>query len=368
MPGPPQIDVPHLPLKSVSLPQRIVMYAMAALLPWAATYLSLQIQALHAIPLALNFAAIAAAAAFFGEGPAIVAVFASAVAYQVYLPAAMRAGAADTLIRVAVILLAGGLITLVINQRYTALERLQAAVDVLQEQKDILAQAQQASNSAAWSYDLSRRHTQWYEGGAEIFGRPHAEVIAGGSARSYVLEEDLPRIEEAEAATLRTGMPFNVEFRVKWPNGEIHWLEARGTPLASNRNLWRGATIDITQRKRSQAVLLQSEKLAVAGRLATSIAHEINNPLEAVTNLCFLARNAHSLVDAKLYLGMAEHELNRVVQFANQTLQFHRQQTLAVALDRRIGPIRPADVCGAACAARHSGAAPVAPMPIVALP
>ena len=333
MPVPPPIDAPLLTLRKVSLPQRIVVYLAAALLPWIAAYLSLQIHALHAIPLALNFAAIAAAAAFLGEGPAIVGVFASAVAYQIYLPTAMRAGPADTLVRLAVILLAGGLITLVINQRYTALERLQAAMDVLQEQKDILAQAQQASNSAAWSFDAKRNHTQWYEGGAEIFGRPHSEVIAAASSRSYVMEEDLPRLDEAAAVTMRTGLPFNVEFRVKWPNGEVHWLEARGTPLPTNRNLWRGATIDVTQRKRSEAVLLQSEKLAVAGRLATSIAHEINNPLEAVTNLCFLAGNAKSLDDAKLYLEMAERELGRVAQFANQTLHFHRQQTLAAELD-----------------------------------
>lgn len=329
----PVFDGPLLTLRRVSLPQRITIYALAAILPWIAAYLSLQIRALHAIPLALNFAAIAAAAAFLGEGPAIVGVFASAAAFQVYLPTAMRAGPADTLIRLAVILLAGGLITLVINQRSTALEKLQAAMDVLQEQKDILAQAQQASNSAAWTYDVRRQHTQWYEGGAEIFGRPHAEVIAAASTRAYVLEEDLPRVDEAIAATMRSGAVFNVEFRVRWPGGEIHWLESRGTPLATNRSLWRGATMDITQRKRSEAVLLQTEKLSVAGRLATSIAHEINNPLEAVTNLCFLAANAKSLEDARMYLEMAERELGRVAQFANQTLHFHRQQTLAAQLD-----------------------------------
>jgi len=333
MPGRLPIDLPLLTLRKVSLRRWIVIYAAAALLPWGAAYLSLQIQSLHAIPLALNFAAIAAAAAFLGEGPAIVGVFASALAYQLYLPMAMRAGPADTLIRLAVILLAGGLITLVINQRYTALERLQSAMDVLQEQRDILVQAQQASNSAAWTYDSRKQQTQWYEGGAEIFGRPHQEVIAAGSPRQFVMPEDLVRLDQAAAVTISTGAPFNAEFRVLWPNGELHWLEARGTPLGSARHIWRGATIDITMRKRSEAILLQTEKLSVAGRVATSIAHEINNPLEAVTNLCFLARNAENLEDAQLYLDMAERELNRVAQFANHTLQFHRQQTFAVELD-----------------------------------
>jgi PAS domain S-box-containing protein len=320
-------------MKPLPLWQRIGMYGAALFLPWLAAFLSLHVLALHATPLSLNFAAIVAVAAFFGEGPAIAAVFASAVAFQMYLPMTMRTGPADTLIRIAVILLAGGLITLIINQRYTALARLQAALDVLQEQKDILAQAQQASNSAAWSYDALTGETQWYEGGAEIFGRPHSEVVAAGSPRQYVLDEDLAKMDEAAAYTMRTGLPFVVEFRVRWPSGEIRWLEARGTPLPSNRNLWRGATIDITQRKHAEEALLRSEKLAVAGRLATSIAHEINNPLEAVTNLCFLARNASCLDDAMLYLEMAERELTRIAQFTSQTLRFHHQQTRAAETD-----------------------------------
>jgi len=309
------------------------MYGAAVLFPWLATSLSVQVHALHATPLALTFAAIVAVAAFFGEKPAIAAVFASAVAFQIYLPSAMRAGPADTLVRIAVILLAGGLITLIINQRYTALERLQAALEVLQEQKDILAQAQQASNSAAWSFDARTGDTQWYEGGAEIFGRPHAEIAATGSPRRYIVEEDLAKLDEAAAHTLRTGASFNVEFRVHWPNGEVHWLEARGTPMSYDRHLWRGATIDITQRKQAEAALLRSEKLAVAGRLATSIAHEINNPLEAVTNLCFLAKNSVQMDEAKIYLEMAERELIRMAQFTSQTLRFHRQQTFAAELD-----------------------------------
>lgn len=83
----------------------------------------------------------------------------------------------------------------------------------------------------------------------------------------------------------------------------------------------------MTDAKRSERLLLQSEKLNAVGRLASSIAHEINNPLEAVTNLIYLAQ--HAAVDpmAKQYLATAEIELRRVSAIANQTLQFHRQST-----------------------------------------
>ncbi len=74
-------------------------------------------------------------------------------------------------------------------------------------------------------------------------------------------------------------------------------------------------------------ILFQSEKLNAVGRLASSIAHEINNPLEAVTNLIFLAQSNAVNPEAKEYLVAAEIELRRVSAIANQTLQFHRQST-----------------------------------------
>ena len=87
--------------------------------------------------------------------------------------------------------------------------------------------------------------------------------------------------------------------------------------------------VDVTDARRSEQILLQSEKLNAVGRLASSIAHEINNPLEAVTNLIYLAQSAAVSPEAKQYLTNAEIELRRVSAIANQTLQFHRQSTNA---------------------------------------
>ena len=84
---------------------------------------------------------------------------------------------------------------------------------------------------------------------------------------------------------------------------------------------------DITKLKQATAALLQNEKLAAVGRLASSIAHEINNPLEAVTNLLYLAKTAPDMEEALPYLGTADLELRRVAAIANQTLRFHRQAT-----------------------------------------
>jgi two-component system CheB/CheR fusion protein len=71
--------------------------------------------------------------------------------------------------------------------------------------------------------------------------------------------------------------------------------------------------------------MLQAEKLAVAGRLAASVAHEINNPLEAVTNLLYLVGLADTTSEMRALAGQALEELMRVSQITQQTLKFHRQ-------------------------------------------
>lgn len=81
----------------------------------------------------------------------------------------------------------------------------------------------------------------------------------------------------------------------------------------------------MVEAERAAAAVMQTEKLAAVGRLASSMAHGINNPLEAVTNLIYLARQRAQDAQLKLWLEHADQELRRVSTIANQTLQFHRQ-------------------------------------------
>jgi signal transduction histidine kinase/HAMP domain-containing protein len=101
---------------------------------------------------------------------------------------------------------------------------------------------------------------------------------------------------------------------------------------STNAVRWVGAVIvDTTQRRSSEEALRKTEKLAAAGRLAASIAHEINNPLEAVTNLLYLIRIQEKLPrETEKYVELAQHELARVSEIAQQTLRFYRQSTLPV--------------------------------------
>jgi PAS domain S-box-containing protein len=90
------------------------------------------------------------------------------------------------------------------------------------------------------------------------------------------------------------------------------------------------AVLEVTNQKKAESALIQSEKLAAVGRLASSISHEINNPLEAITNLLYLIALSDDLPDGvRNYVQIAQAELSRVCQIATQTLRFHRQAVRA---------------------------------------
>jgi PAS domain S-box-containing protein len=91
--------------------------------------------------------------------------------------------------------------------------------------------------------------------------------------------------------------------------------------------------VDLSEQKRSEEVMRRTEKLAATGRLAASIAHEINNPLEAVTNCLFLIGSGRLDARSQEYLRMAQQELDRVTHITTQTLRFYRQSTRPVEAD-----------------------------------
>ena len=137
--------------------------------------------------------------------------------------------------------------------------------------------------------------------------------------------------------SVETGDSYLNEFRLRRKDGMFRYLLARAVPIRNDRGKierWVGSLTDIHDQKLAEDALRKSEKLATAGRLAASIAHEINNPLEGVTNCLYLALQDDSLnSDTKAYLQTAEQELRRVGHITTQTLRFHKQSNSPAPTD-----------------------------------
>jgi signal transduction histidine kinase len=110
------------------------------------------------------------------------------------------------------------------------------------------------------------------------------------------------------------------------------WLHANVYPSSDGLSVF---IQDVTEKRRQQDKLLVSEKLAATGRLAATIAHEINNPLESVMNLLYLARISRNAAPETVqqYLLTAEQELTRVSQIARHTLGFYRETSVPTQVD-----------------------------------
>ena len=145
-----------------------------------------------------------------------------------------------------------------------------------------------------------------------------------------------PEVVRAAIGRAATGELHLNEISLTRSSGDIIPFDFSITPVFDREGKVRflvPEARDLRELKRAQRALLESEKIATVGRLASSIAHEINNPLEAVTNLLYLARQTSSLPEVQEYLQAADHELRRVSAIANQTLRFHKQTSNAEAVE-----------------------------------
>jgi signal transduction histidine kinase len=160
----------------------------------------------------------------------------------------------------------------------------------------------------------------------DVVGKPVRVALPEAAEQGYV--EILDRVYQGEPY-VGYAARYDVYAGEGVPPDE-RYLDFVYQPLRESDDTISGIIVlgvDVTDRKRAQDVLLQTEKLAAVGRLASSIAHEINNPLESVTNLLYLAQQTAVDPLTRQYLTTAEMELRRMSSITSQTLRFHRQRT-----------------------------------------
>ena len=175
---------------------------------------------------------------------------------------------------------------------------------------------------------VNRTYEQWFKRPAsDIIGKSIVEVLGPEGAASIT-----PNLKLALA-----GSPQHFEYKLNI-NGDERTLSVAHIPDIDAHGKARGVIVqgqDVTEQKRAEEALIQNEKLAAVGRLAASIAHEINNPLESVTNLIYLARNSPDFNEVQGFLETADRELRRVSVISSQTLRFYKQSSRPSAITPR---------------------------------
>ncbi len=160
----------------------------------------------------------------------------------------------------------------------------------------------------------------------DVIGQPVRIALPDAAEQGYI--EILDKVFEGEPY-VGIGSRYDV-FAGKGVPPNQRYVDFIYQPLREANGIVSGIIVlgvDVTDRKMAQDALLQSEKLAAVGLMASSIAHEINNPLEAVTNLLYLARSAAVSPAAQEFLETADDELKRVAAVVTKTLRFHRQSS-----------------------------------------
>ncbi len=156
---------------------------------------------------------------------------------------------------------------------------------------------------------------------------------------SIVHPDDLEQVQANWVRCRHTGEEYYNEVRVRRHDGKYRTFLTRAVPVKDQTGKvvrWVASAMDAHDHKVAEEALRRSEKLAAASRLASSIAHEINNPLQAMSSLLYLMSQESSLTDSgRELVRMAEEELERMSHIVTQTLRFTRPSREPVEADMR---------------------------------
>lgn len=193
-----------------------------------------------------------------------------------------------------------------------------------------LAAIVESSEDAIFSKSLDGIITSWNAGATQLLGYSEEEIV--GKSVLTIVPADL-HAEEAEILSrLRAGERIDhYETQRLHKEGRRVHLSVTISPIRDeNGNVVGISNIsrDLTEKRRTEAALIESERLAEIGRMAASISHEVNNPLESILNLAFILQH-HSSLDAegKEYARILIDEVHRVSEITKQTLSFYRDTT-----------------------------------------
>ncbi len=199
-----------------------------------------------------------------------------------------------------------------------------------------LAAIVESSDDAIASKDLNGIITSWNRSAEKLFGYKAEEII--GKSVTVIIPPELHHDEDMILSKIRRGEKIDHFETIRLhKNGERVEVSLTISPIKDDNGTVIGAAKiirNITETNKIERALRTTEKLAAAGRMAATVAHEINNPLEAVTNLVYLAKRDLAKNDKVTgYLELASRELDRVAHITRQTLGFYRDTSSPVHLN-----------------------------------
>jgi PAS domain S-box-containing protein len=202
------------------------------------------------------------------------------------------------------------------------------------DQQNELRLSHAAAHMGSWSWDLKDQKVLWSDEFKALHGLPPSAQPTIEEAVGMLHDEDSERVlAELDRVIHSDVVQFSYEHRTRTVDGRLIWLQNRGRLKRDAQGKAvqiSGLSIDITESRLAEQTLRRTEKLAAAGRLAATVAHEVNNPLEALVNLIYLAQGAEGLPDeAAEHLRIADGELRRMAHIVRQTLGFYRESTVA---------------------------------------
>jgi PAS domain S-box-containing protein len=213
--------------------------------------------------------------------------------------------------------------------KYELAEERTRISEQLRERDEMLRIAREVNGMGLWVWDPLKGEAQWSGEMDRMAGCTPGSISRMPAEWLPLIDPmDRTRIKQAWLETCDNGKNFHEQFRLTWPDGSLHWMESEGKCQLNSKGRIRrvvGVLTDITQRKLTEETMLRTEKLAVAGRLSAAMAHEINNPLEAVGNLLYLISISETSDTIRSYARQALDEVMRISMVTQQTLKFHRQ-------------------------------------------